>query len=401
MRLNLTKAAVERLPIPPSDREYHADTKMPGLRVCVWASGKRVFYLYRKIAGRPERIKLGVFPDLSVEAARAKAQSLAGKIAQGENPAFSRRQLAAEATFGELFDWYLEHHAKAHKRSWRDDESKFRLHLFNLARRKISSLTRRDFAGIHSAITKKGQAATANRVLALASSVFGTAIRAEKWSGINPCAGIQQNKEVSRDRFLRGDELRKFLESVNAEANETIRDYVLVSVLTGARRGNVVAMRWDQIDLDAAEWRIPAEHSKNGTVLTLPLAPPVVQILRQRRADENGEWVFAASRADSKCGYLRGTQRAWQRILDRAGIADLRLHDLRHTFASWQVRTGASLHLIGKTLGHLDAKSTAIYANVDLDPMRASVERATAAMLAEGATRPSLNVAPIRIAKRP
>jgi integrase len=396
MQFTFNKTWVEKRSAPDSAREWHADTKITGLRLCVFRSGIKVFYLSRKIDGRHEKIKLGRYPALSVESARTKARQLIGSIAHGQNPARDRRHMLAESTFAQLFAWYLEEYAKAHKRTWKEDESKYKTYLSKLAHRKLSALSRRDFASIHTAISKTGHPVTANRVIALASSVFGQAIRAEKWVGVNPCLGLRLNSEKSRDRFLKGDELRRFLAAVQAEPNETMRDYVMVSLLTGARRGNVTAMRWDQIALNEGEWRIPGANTKNGNPLTLPLAPAVVQILRQRNAVTASPWVFPASRSDSKHGYLRGTQRAWQRILDNAGISDLRLHDLRHTFASWQVRTGSSLHMIGKTLGHLDSSSTAIYANVDIDPMRASVERSTAAMLAEGKATPKADVEPLR-----
>lgn len=432
MRFRFTKSTLDALDAPGSDRAYYADTETRGLRLAVFASGTKVFYLYVKVEGRPERIKLGAFPDLSVQAARSLAQSRKGEIAHGRNPAQERREKLAEATFGELFEAFMTRHAKPKRRSWAEMQSKFDRYLKPLAHRKATTLAQSDFAKLHSKISRD-HPTTANRVLALASSVFGRVRKWGDWLHPNPCAGIELNDEGDgRKRHLKGDELRRFMLALLAEPNETIRDYVLVSLLTGARRGNVLRMRWSELDLGTAEWSVPI--TKSGEPQTIPLPPEAVAILKQRLASREGPFVFPASRSDSKRGHLHGTQKGWLRILEGArsiGIAealkakgvnpptnikdlyraatvtgidpddfairDLRIHDLRHTLAMWQVKTGASLVVIKDTLGHRDIKTTLTYARGEVDPIRSAMNRATSAMMTEAGQGKSADVCQLRV----
>src|ERR1019366_3847398 len=151
-------------------------------------------------------------------------------------------------------------------------------------------------------------------------------------------------------------------------------------LLCGALRGNVQAMRWDELHLDRHIWRI--SESKNGESLDVYLPLEAQKILLTRKAGANGcEWVFPGR---GKTGHLIEPKTAWKRILKRAGLTDVRLHDLRRTLGSWQAATGASLPVIGKSLGHKSLAATQIYARLDLGPVRLAVDRATTAMLAAG-----------------
>jgi integrase len=195
----------------------------------------------------------------------------------------------------------------------------------------------------------------------------------------NPALRITQFKEISRERFLQPDELKSFFESVAAEKNETIRDYILISLLTGARRSNVLSMQWDEISFERAEWRIP--ETKNGTSHTLPITEQAMQILKQRKESQDSNFIFPGT---GKSGHLVEPKKGWTRIKERAGIKDLRLHDLRRSLGSWQATTGASLPIIGKTLAHKNVNTTAIYARLNNDPVRESMEKATSAMMNAG-----------------
>jgi integrase len=343
-----------------------------------------------------ERITLGRFPDIKTEGAARKAKQLNGIIAEGANPAELRRAHRGELTFAELFDDYIERHAKLKKRTWKEDAQKYRDYIEkHLADRKISGISRQDLAAIHSKITRAGHPTVANRVKDLLSSVFG---RAVKWGLLdtNPATGIEDNKEVSRDRFLKPGELPKLFEALSEEHNPTFRDFFLLALLTGARRHNVRSMRWADVDSDSCEWRIPM--TKNGQPQQVPLVPEAIAILKQRRESlpDGGEFVFPAMRADSKLGHISGERKAWLRILDRAGLENVRIHDLRRTMGSWQARTGASMVIIGKSLGHKSHQATAVYARLDLDPVRQSMETATSAMLEAGGLKKPAKVKNIR-----
>lgn len=175
------------------------------------------------------------------------------------------------------------------------------------------------------------------------------------------------------------------------EPNETIRDYVLISLLTGARRTNVLEMRWQDVSFERAEWRIGM--TKNGTPQTVTLSPEALEVLRNRKPQEGAVFVFSGT---GKQGHLAEPKKGWTRILERAGIADLRIHDLRRTLGSWQAKTGASLAIIGKSLNHKNQSTTAIYARLDLDPVRQPVNTATSAMMAAAGLRQTADVLPIK-----
>ncbi|SEP71833.1 tyrosine-type recombinase/integrase [Nitrosomonas ureae] len=395
-KINFIKANIDALPIPDSGKRYtYHDTKTAGLQIRITSTGVKTFSVYRRIkGGDPERITIGRYPDMTIEQARREAVRIAADISDGKNPAEIKRGKKAELTFSDLFAEYLERHSKPSKRTWREDESKYKTYLEKtLGRKKLSSIDRRDIALIHSSITKVGHDITANRVLALTSSIFGWGISAGLWE-LNPAIGVKRNKENTRDRFIQGDELPRFFEAVAKEENDAIRDYVLISLLTGARRANVLSMRWQNINFDRAEWRI--EETKNGTPQTVTLSQEAIEILQARKPSNHAIFVFPGS---GKSGHLEEPKKGWKRILERAGIQNLRIHDLRRTLGSWQAKTGASLAIIGKSLNHKNQNTTAIYARLDLDPVRDSVNKATSAMLTAAGLKQSARPVPLKRSK--
>ena len=376
--INFTLKSIAGLPAPEKGRVEYYDTKVPHLLIRVHATGKKTFMLYRWHQGRPVRVTIGTpGKGLSIEQVRKEAERLNAEFAAGNNPAEQKRALRSEATFAELFDQYMERHAKQHKRSWQADQDAYTRHIARpLGNKKLSAITRKDIADLHGRIGKD-RPTTANRLLALLSSVFGRAIEFGLWEGGNPCAGVRRFPEQSRDRFLSGDELRRFFEAMEQEPDSTARDFFTVALLTGARRANALEMKWADLDLDAATWRIG--RTKNGSPQTVALVEPVVELLRIRREGIDSLFVFPGK---GKTGHLVEPKKSWARICKAAGIEGARIHDLRRTMGSWQAKTGASLPIIGKSLNHKNQTTTAIYARLDLDPVRSAMEKAAAAMLA-------------------
>jgi integrase len=384
-KFNFTKKHLAGLPIPKSRAEYFYDTHARGLAVRVAAkTGRIVFVLYRRIAGRPERVTIGQFPDMSIDQARLRADELNGAIARGENPSENRRTLKAESTLGELFTVYLEAHAKHHKKTWPNDVSAFNLHLHGWRLRKLSDIRPADVMTLHTRIGADSGKYAANRIVELLSSMFGRAL-AWGWKGENPAARVKPFREKKRDRFLQPEELPRFFVALAEEQNETFRDYVLLSLFTGARRANVQDMRWPEISFSRATWQIP--ETKSGESVDIALVDSAIAILEARQASATGEWVFPGT---GRTGHLVEPKRAWASLLKRAGIEGLRLHDLRRTLGSWEASTGASLIVIGKSLGHLNTATTQVYARLNLDPVRAAVNKATDAMLLAGGISPRL-----------
>ena len=381
--LTFTKTNIDALPFPVgSTRVTYHDThkQASGLKLRVTSTGAMTFCVFRRVqGGSPERITLGRYPDMTIEQARRQAAMINAAIAEGANPAEVKRAHRAERTFGDLFAEYIERHAKLNKLTWAEDDQRYGQYLkVPLGSKKLSSVDRRAIASIHSAISSDGHPTVANRVLALISSVYGWAINAGVCES-NPAIGIRRNKETSRDRFLQADELRRFFAALDEELNETVRDYFLMALFTGARRANVLAMHYDNINFERAEWRI--NKTKNGTPQTVTLSPVAIEILQQRKALLGGGYVFPGT---GSSGHLVEPRKGWERLLARAGLSDLRIHDLRRTFGSWQAITGSSLAIIGKSLNHKNVATTAIYARLDSDPVRASVNTATTAMLEAG-----------------
>jgi integrase len=395
-RLNFSKKLLETWPAPPLGRVYLHDERARGLVLAITSAGAKTFYLYRKVKGRPERVKIGPFPDLSVEQARGKAAELNAAIAKGDNPAEWRRSARAEMTLEQLFTAWLERYGKVHRKTWPEDKRTFGIYVTGaLKGRKLSAIRRIDLAALHVKVGEEHGKIVANRLLSLLRAVFNRALDWGVELALNPATRIRKFPEQARERFLQADELPKFFQALAEEPNETARDFFLLALLTGARKGNLVGMTWAEVNLGRATWTIP--ETKAGHPQTVALVPEAVTILSRRRAEAvDSPFVFASWGATRH--YIE-PKSAWKRILARAGIADLRLHDLRRTLGSWQAAQGASLTIIGKSLGHRNVSTTAIYARLNLDPVRRSVEAATRAMLVAGGQLPEAEVVGINEVK--
>jgi integrase len=376
IKVPFTKNVLSNLAPPGKGRTYFYDEKTAGLALCVLASGGRVFYYYRKVNGRPVRVRLGKFPDISIENARKLAAARVVEVASGRDPQQAKQTRRQEATFGELFERWMEVHAKPKIKTWPEAERLHKTLLKGLDGRKLSAIRPRDIQAMHATVGGKNGQYAANRCLELVRGVFNKAEKLIGWKGENPARGIEPFKEQQRDRFLQADELPRFFRSLNQEV-EPFGDFFTLSLLTGARRGNLLAMAWADIDMDRRLWRIP--ETKSGKPVFIPLVAAAVEILEDRRPGCNGSpWVFPSR---SKSGHLEVVKSAWSRILKRAGLSDLRPHDLRRSLGSWMTIQGASLPIVGKALGHLGTSATEVYARLSVDPVRQAIDVATTAML--------------------
>lgn len=373
---------------PVEGRIIVNDTEVGGLMCRVSSTGSKSFYVYSKVNGRPERILIGRFPKVTVEEARKRAKVINGSIVQGVNPAEIKRGQKEETTFHDLFMQYLERHAKDKKNRWKADKGTYELYWKkNLANKRLSEIERANLAEVHSSILfqvknpnapeskkKYKSNATANRALALVSSVYGWGINMGLCKD-NPAHGIKRFSEKSRDRFLQEDEMPRFFVAMQ-EVDSNIRDFIFLALLTGARRSNVLSMQWSHISFERREWRIPL--TKNQEPLVIPLCSQAIKILLNRK-QENELFVFPST---GKTGHLVDVKKSWNKVREEAGLVNFRFHDLRRTLGSWQAKTGASLIVIGKSLGHKSVQSTAIYSRLDLKPVRDSVDKATNAIIA-------------------
>lgn len=374
-KINFTKKAISALPTPKSGIAIYHDSNKRSLKLRVRSTGTKIFFLNRRVNGKAERITIGSFPEITVEQARKKADILNAQIAGGVNPNAEKRAIRDELTFGELFNQFVERHAKPHKKTWEEDVRQFNRYLIKWAPKTLSNIGKMQVQKLHLNIRDNNGIYAANRILALLSAVFNKAIE-WGWGHPNPTYGIKKFKEKSRERFIQGDELSRLFKALTEELNTTVRDYILISLLTGARRSNVLKMRWNEINFNISTWTIP--ETKIGESQTIPLIPEAIKILQQRYNNlPRCDWAFPGS---GKTGHLVEPKKAWQRILQNAKIENLRLHDLRRSMGSWQAATGANLSIIGKTLGHKNVSTTAIYARLNLDPVRESMDKAAKAM---------------------
>ena len=357
----------------PKDRPYIVrDDETPGLIVKVYSSGRKTFFLDVLVEKRHDMFKLGIWPDLNVAQVREKAKKMRADLAMGKNPKAEKK---AGVTLGELFSVYMERHGSAKKSSGNDRHS-FGKYLKPWANYRLVDITRAKVEALHRNIGKETPV-QANRVLALLSTMFSKAIIWGYLKTDNPCRGVKKFKEISRDRFLSGEELARFFEALDLTENPAFKDFILLSLFTGARKSNVLSMRWRDIDFERNVWKIPGELSKNGDPMQVPLGPDVLDILRRRRAETSSVFVLPGPGAK---GHYMEPKRAWGTLLKRAKLEDLRIHDLRRSMGSWMTIGGTSLPIVGKALGHKTSQATSIYARLNLDPVRAAMEQAVEAM---------------------
>lgn len=389
-RINFTRARLEKLLPDPKKKKVLStyDDAERGLCIRVTPNGVKTFYLYRKMDGVPERIRIGRFPDIAIDQAREAARIHKGEYAKGNNPAVKHRVLRSAYTLGETFDVYLSDYAKPHKRSWKDDEGLFRRYVISWRPRKLHQVRKADVQHLHLETGKNHGQYAANRMVEMLRKMFNFAAESDsiKFTGENPASGIRKFKETSRERFLQPDEMSRFFAALDSEADEAWRDFFKLSLFTGARRANALAADWSEINFGTRIWEIPAAKSKTKKPLRICLSEPAMEILRRRWAARQGEcqWVFPSY---GKAGHLIEPKMVWKQILKAAKLKDLRIHDLRRSLGSWMTSSGANTQMIGKQLGHgNDSKATAIYARLNLEPVAIAVDVAAAAMVKAGAT---------------
>lgn len=440
-----TQSNIGKLPTPEAGRVFHYDAETKGLAIRVSANGDRVFYVYRKFQGSPVKIALGAFdpsvpasqeitrgtkekpgdplallgntPTLNLRMARQLARAVITELDKGQNPAAKkkgmRRAAAEELTLGAAYDLYESEHlipnGKKTVTIMRDD---FARYLGNVPpgikkkkgrertkpagavdweKRRISTIKPADVRLLMAGLKNGSSARTANRVYTMLKAVYRKLVAWELYAGPLPTDGIQKYPERDRERFIRADELKPFFDALANSKSEDFRHFVLLSLATGARKGNVMAMAWADIDQASNLWTIPGEFSKNGVPMTVPITAAAAEVLAARRGNKS-DWVFPANSAS---GHMREPRKHWVALLEEAKLEDVRLHDLRRSLGSWATMTGASLTIVGAALGHKSPMATRIYARLQTDPIRAAMELAQSAMFEHGGIKKPAPVASV------
>lgn len=387
-KFKFSKAALDKLTNTTGAREQYFDTIQHGLSVRVTPSGTKTFRVdfWDSIRKMPVRETIGKYPAIDIATAREFTASRLVDAAKGIDINERNRQAREEQTLNEVFEVWLEDYAKENNKRWAQDKSRYELYIQpHFGNRKISSISSDNIVVWRSKLLKQKKQrgnglltkSTVQRAVIVLSSIYSNSAKQLP----NPCNDINHYKATRRDVFLKSNDLSRFFKALEAEETpEYLRDYLLLSLYTGARKSNVLTMRWNQIDLNLRLWIIPGDNTKNEEPMVIPLLDQTVEILSRRQKGRQSVFVFPSPRK-SKTGHFAEPKKGWKNLLERAGLSsDYRLHDIRRTMGSWQAITGSSTKIIGASLGHKSEQATAHYAHLTLDPVRKSMERAAAAM---------------------
>lgn len=366
----------------------YSDTSTPGLRLIVGKSGSKRFAMrYTLALGRTRYAPIGTFSSaFGVAEARAVAAEMRAIIDRGGDPLEERDRIKAMPSFSEFVrQQYLPFCIQSGKRSAHDDESKFRLHLEpKFGRLRLCDITLRDVQMHHAAMRESHSAGTANRHLALLSATFRKAI---EWGIIekNPAAGVKQFKENNQvQNCLDAHQLARLFAALDADENRPAAAALKFLALTGVRREEALQAEWQHVNLESGLWWLPKTKSGRGRYVTLNAAAR--QVLADQPRAEDCPWVFPGRDGDKPINNVRKTM---ERALKAAGLPHIRIHDLRHGYASLAVNAGATLYEVQHLLGHASPQVTMRYAHMaDSGLRRASqavADVVSAAMQAAGA----------------
>jgi integrase len=387
----LTKRLIDGLATPESDTLLW-DDGLPGFGLRVRPSGRRAFVVqYRTADGRQRRRTIGTYPVLTVEQARAQAREWLSGAQRGQDPALTRDRNRAATTVAKLCERFLEGHADLHKKASSATEDRRLIERYIkpvLGQQRAPSVTHDDVERLHKSLRETPY--QANRMLALLSAVLNQAepeMRAARPDWMNPCRRVRRFKEEKRRRYLAPAELARLGEALTeAEQDgavklvqpdgsvieEAVPKEAVVAirllVFTGCRRSEILSLPWSAVDLDGRRLRL--DDSKTGAK-DVYLAPPAVAVLQAIEPSEGNPYVIPGRKKGAHMQELKG---AWQRVRARAGLDDVRLHDLRHSFASMGAGVGLSLPIIGALLGHTQAATTQRYAHLASDPLREAAD---------------------------
>jgi integrase len=393
MGQKLTDKLVKGLERPATGNRIYPDEDVKGFGVRVTAAGAIAFVINYRSAGRERRLTIGSFPDWTVSAARERARELKRRIDVGEDPMAERHRERSAPTVADLAVRYLAEHApRKRPGSVAGDVSLLdRIILPRLGKLKVEVVRRAEISALHREVTI-ATPIRANRLLSLLKKMFNLAIVWELRAD-NPCKGIERNQENRRERYLTPAELVRLTDALAVHRDHASANAIRLLLLTGARRGEALGATWDQFDLEAGVWTKPAATTKQKRVHRVPLSAPALLLLSEMKA-KAGTHEIALFPGRGENETQGGLKRSWASICRAADIEGLHVHDLRHSYASFLAGAGMSLPVIGALLGHTQPSTTARYAHLMDDPLRAATERVGA--IVTGAGKPSATVVPLR-----
>ncbi len=417
-------------------------------------AGIRSFFINYRIDGKERRHTIGQYPTWSTTAARSEAQELRKRIDRGEDPASQKRERREAATIRELKGRYISDHlpkkAANENKMRRNDEIRM-LELIGEAlgwQTKVADVHVGDIEAMHRQISEANGPVRANRVLAIASKLFSLALKPlagenKPWRDAaagNPCKGVERNPEESKERFFSEAEIAALSDALYEQTDRAATDCLRFMMVTGCRPGEAMKATWSEMEAEPGYWVKRSAHTKQRRTHKVPLSPPALALLQQlrdkRKANDKNPHIFPGEIDGAPIAQIWA---AWYAARDRATMAlwkardpeiakllaeledtlkrtptieeckalaeqrdialpvcllDTRPYDLRHTFASVGAGGGMSLHIIGKLLGHTQARTTQRYAHLADDPLKEATNRIGAVI--SGAGQAFANVAPLK-----
>lgn len=371
--IRFSKRLIDALPPQPTDararESEYSDTEVSGLKLLINKQGRKFFYLRYRHAGRQRSMKLGNYGELEVSDARLLALKHRAQLSNGIDP--QETVVESGMTFRRFIDDHYLPHAYASKRSANSDDSKFKTHLFEMfGVRLLASITRQEIQRYHDELISRRAPATANRHLALLKRCFNLAIL---WGYMdsNPATSIRMHTENNQSqRFLNIDEAKRLWAVLDDEQNQIAAKAIKLMLVTGVRREEALQARWENIDYDRQLWHLPM--TKSGRQRFVMLSETAIAVLNELPNRGGSNYLFPGSKPGKP---LNNARKSFQRALKAAGLTHLRIHDLRHTFASLAINNGATLYEVQHLLGHASNTTTQRYAHLASDNLRKASAR--------------------------
>ncbi|MFC1628423.1 tyrosine-type recombinase/integrase [Gemmatimonadota bacterium] len=373
----LTKKACDQAKFKPDGpiQQIIYEGELPGFGLRLHPTGKKSFIVrYRTRSGRQRYFTIAQYGVATVDEARKRAKKILLRVADGEDPQADKKHERAGLNVSEFCTLYIDRFAKHKKKSWQEDQRRINKHIVpTIGNRKLLEVTRGDIESMHVKIGSEGGPVEANRVLALLSKVFALAI---EWGNLpdgyrNPAQGIKKYPEQSRKRFVVKEEMPHLIAAINEEPSPYVRGALLLLLLTGCRRSELLSAKWEDIDRDRQVLRLL--QTKAGKEQEVPLSSSALALLEMIPHQHENPYIFPSEVGEG--GHLTTLKRSWKRIREKAGMLDLTMHDLRRTVGSWLVESGASQALVGQVLRHSSLDATEIYTRTTNGAAAIALER--------------------------
>jgi len=373
-KIALTASVVRQSVCPQGARRIdYFDAEIPGFMLEVRPSGGKTFYQrYRDAGGRERQFKIGSARVLTVSQARRKARAVLAEAILGADPQQEREELRSIPTLAAFIrDSYLPY-AKNVKRSWQTDETILRVHILQkFGAYRLDQISDQGVAALLSRMRDQGYASgTTNRVLVLLRFIFNLA---KKWgvpgADKNPTAGLKTAPDVCRERFLTHEEARQLMAALDADENQVAANAIKLLLFTGARRNEITHAKWELVNWEKRTLLVP--RAKSGRPRSIHLNSAALELLKSIPRVDGNPYIFPSPVTGRPSPSLHFP---WFRVRERAGLLDVRLHDLRHSFASFLVNQGVSLYVVQGLLGHTQARTTQRYAHLANDTLSDAAE---------------------------